>query len=195
MRRSEINRKTNETSVKIDLTLEGNGSADISTGSGFFDHMMTLFAVHGKFDLFISCSGDTEVDFHHSIEDIGICLGSAFREALGDMRGIVRYADAVIPMDEALVLCAADISGRSYLGFEPGKLTEKTGNFDTELVMEFFTAFTGSAGITLHIKTISGLNTHHIIEACFKAFARVMRKAVSIDPDFSESIPSSKGIL
>lgn len=195
MRRSEINRKTNETSVKIDLTLEGDGGADISTGSGFFDHMMTLFAVHGKFDLFIRCEGDTEVDFHHSIEDIGICLGSAFREALGDMRGIIRYADAVIPMDEALVLCAADISGRSYLDFDIGKLTEKAGNFDTELVMEFFAAFTRSAGITLHIKTISGLNTHHIIEACFKAFARVMRKAVSEDPDFSESIPSSKGIL
>lgn len=195
MRISEINRRTAETDVKLTLNLDGSGKSEISTGVGFLDHMLTLFARHGRFDLSAVCTGDTYVDDHHSVEDIGICLGSAFREALGSKKGIIRYGDAAIPMDETLILAAADISGRGayYGGLDIP--TEKVGSFDTQLVDEFFTAFAVNAGITLHIRQLAGRNSHHIIEGSFKACARALRKAVSIDPDFADDVPSTKGVL
>lgn len=193
MRSSEIKRKTKETDISLSLSLEG-GEISVDSGSGFLDHMLTLFAVHGRFGLELSCRGDVKVDYHHSAEDIGICLGYAFAEALGDKSGIIRYGDIILPMDEALILCAVDISGRSYLSCELGQLTEKVGNFDTELVKEFFSAFTRTAAVTMHIRRISGENSHHILECAFKAFAYAMRKACTIDPD-SSGIPSSKGVL
>lgn len=195
MRKSEITRKTNETSISLSLILEGVGKADISTGSGFFDHMLTLFANHSRFDLTVNCSGDINVDYHHSIEDIGIALGQAFSEALGDKRGIKRYGDILLPMDEALVLCAADLSGRPYCLFDLTVPSQKIGEYDTELTEEFFRALTNNAGITLHIKKLGGTNSHHITEAAFKAFGKVMREAVAVDNDFSREIPSTKGIL
>ena len=195
MRTSQINRKTSETEIELSLNLDGSGTSNIDTGIGFLDHMFTLFARHGRFDLDIKCKGDIQVDDHHSTEDIGICLGLAFEEALGDMGGINRYANIILPMDESLILCAADISGRSYLGYDLSLPTEKVGSFDTELIEEFFLAFIRKSGITLHIKQLAGSNSHHIIEGTFKAFGRVMKTAVSIDPALNGEIPSTKGVL
>lgn len=195
MRSSEITRDTAETKIRLKLVLDGSGRADIDTGVGFLNHMLTLFAKHGRFDLSVTCSGDTEVDDHHSVEDIGICLGKAFREALGDKKGICRYGDIILPMDEALILAAADISGRSYLGYELMIPTEKVGSFDTELTEEFWIAFTSNAGLNLHLKQLSGKNSHHIIEGAFKAAGRALRKAVSIDIAAADEVPSTKGVL
>jgi imidazoleglycerol-phosphate dehydratase len=195
MRTSEIKRKTAETDITLTLSLDGTGVSSIDSGIGFLDHMLTLFARHGRFDLTVSCKGDTHVDAHHSVEDIGLCLGSAFAEALGDMRGITRYADIILPMDEALVLCAVDISGRSWLSFNVELPGEKVGTMDTELVEEFLLAFVRKANITLHMKQLSGGNAHHIIEACFKALARTLGKAVMIDEEYKDEIPSTKGVL
>ena len=195
MRTAEIKRDTNETKITLTLNLDGSGISKISTGVGFLDHMLTLFARHGSFDLSVTCKGDVEVADHHSTEDIGICLGSAFAEALGNMAGINRYGNIILPMDESLILCAADISGRSYLGYGLQIPTEKVGTFDTELVEEFFLAFTRKAGITLHFQQLAGTNSHHIIEGAFKAFGRVMKQAVAIDPSLGGQIPSTKGVL
>lgn len=195
MRTAEIKRDTNETKITLTLNLDGSGISKISTGVGFLDHMLTLFARHGSFDLSVTCKGDVEVDDHHSTEDIGICLGSAFAEALGTMAGINRYGNIILPMDESLILCAADISGRSYLGYGLQIPTEKVGTFDTELVEEFFLAFTRKAGITLHFQQLAGTNSHHIIEGAFKAFGRVMKQAVAVDPSLGGQIPSTKGVL
>ena len=195
MRTAEIKRDTNETKITLTLNLDGSGISKISTGVGFLDHMLTLFARHGSFDLSVTCKGDVEVDDHHSTEDIGICLGSAFAEALGNMAGINRYGNIILPMDESLILCAADISGRSYLGYGLQIPTEKVGTFDTELVEEFFLAFTRKAGLTLHFQQLAGTNSHHIIEGAFKAFGRVMKQAVAVDPSLGGQIPSTKGVL
>ena len=195
MRTAEISRDTKETKIKLKLSLDGSGNSDIDTGIGFMDHMLTLFAKHGRFDLTVRCDGDTYVDDHHSAEDIGICLGKAFREALADKKGICRYGDIILPMDEALILAAVDISGRSYLGYALEIPTEKVGSFDTELVEEFFIAFTSNAGIDLHLKQLAGRNSHHIIEGAFKAAGRALRKAVSIDKEAADEVPSTKGLL
>lgn len=195
MRNAEIKRKTQETDVLLSIELDGNGRAEISTGCGFLDHMLTLFASHGRFDLKVSCTGDTFVDYHHSVEDIGICLGEAFREALGECRGICRYGSMLLPMDEALVLSAVDISGRACLVYELNIPTEKIGDFDSELVEEFMTAFVRAFGITLHIKQLAGKNSHHIAEGAFKSLARALRAAVAEDTRCSGEIPSTKGRL
>lgn len=195
MRYSEIKRKTKETDIEISLKIDGGGKCDIDTGVGFFDHMLTLFASHGMFDLSVKCNGDLEVDAHHTVEDVGICLGLAFAEALGDMKGIRRYADKIIPMDEALILNAVDISGRPHLAFDLDVPAKKVGNFDTELVSEFFLAFVRNAKMTLHIKKIAGRNTHHIIEGCFKAFGRIMDEATMLDSRRLDVLPSTKGVL
>ena len=195
MRTSEIKRKTAETDITLTLYIDGTGVNTIDTGIGFLDHMLTLFACHGRFDLALLCKGDTHVDAHHSVEDIGLCLGAAFAEALGDMRGITRYADIILPMDEALVLCAVDISGRSWLSFNVELANEKVGTMDTELVEEFLLAFVRRANITLHMKQLSGGNAHHIIEACFKALARTLSKAVKIEEAYKDEVPSTKGVL
>ncbi len=195
MRTAKIDRKTNETDIKLSLNIDGTGKSDIKSGCGFLDHMLTLFASHGKFDLEIKCDGDTYVDDHHTTEDIGIVLGQAFSQALGDKKGIVRYGDTVLPMDEALILTAVDFSGRSYLGYSLDIPTQKVGSFDTELVKEFFLAFTRNANLTLHIKQLDGENSHHIIEGAFKSVARSIRNAAKIDSDFADEIPSSKGVL
>ena len=195
MRSSEINRKTAETDIKLSLELDGSGTSKINTGCGFFDHMLTLFAKHGGFNLEISCKGDTEVDFHHTVEDIGICLGCAFKEALGDMRGITRYGSVVLPMDETLILAATDISGRACLRYTLQIPNPTVGTFDTELTEEFFEAFVRKAEISLHLKQLDGTNTHHIIEGAFKAFARALRAAVAIDEKNADAIPSTKGVL
>ena len=195
MRKCRIERKTNETDINLFLNLDAGGECEISTGVGFMDHMLTLFGNHGRFNLDITCSGDTDVDDHHSTEDIGICLGEAFSEALGDRKGINRYAHKIIPMDEALVLCAVDISGRSCLNYDVEIPTEKVGTFDTELVEEFLQGFVRKAGITLHVKKLSGNNSHHIIEALFKALGRTLSEAVKINEDYKDEIPSTKGVL
>lgn len=195
MRTSNINRKTAETDIALSLELDGTGRHDIATGVGFLDHMLTLFAVHGRFDLTVRCQGDTHVDAHHSVEDVGICLGQALREALGDRAGITRYAHAVIPMDEALILCAVDISGRGALGFDLSIPAQKIGDFDAELIEEFFAAFVRESGVTLHLRYLAGRNSHHIAEGAFKAFARAMRGAVRVDPELMGAVPSSKGVL
>ena len=195
MRNAEIKRKTAETDIEISLSLDGNGRSVISTGCGFLDHMLTLFAKHGRFDLTIACHGDTQIDYHHTVEDIGIALGTAFAEALGDKRGIVRYGDTALPMDEALLLSAVDLSGRSYLGYAMPLPTQKVGDFDTELVEEFWLGFVRNAACTLHIRMLSGTNSHHIIEACFKSVARSLRKAVDIDEKYADEIPSTKGVF
>lgn len=195
MREKEIVRKTGETDIMLRLCLDGTGKSDIMTGVGFLDHMLTLFAKHGRFDLNVKCLGDTNVDDHHSVEDIGICLGDAFRAALGDMRGITRYGDIILPMDEALILAAVDISGRGKLCMDLPIPTEKVGTFDTELVLEFFEAFVRRADITLHIKKLAGENSHHIIEGTFKAVARALRGAVKLDAEAMDEIPSTKGVL
>ena len=195
MRNCEISRKTAETDIILSLNLDGSGKSDIATGVGFLDHMLTLFAAHGKFDLTVKCTGDTCVDDHHSVEDIGIVLGQAFRTALGDKRGITRYGSFLLPMDEALILTAVDISGRSCLCYDLQIPTEKVGDFDTELCQEFWSAFARDAGVTLHIRQLAGTNSHHIIEGAFKSVARSLRKAVSIDPTCADEIPSTKGVL
>ncbi len=195
MRIAEINRKTSETEIAVKLNLDGRGNADISTGVGFLDHMLELFARHGRFDLVVKCTGETKVDDHHTTEDVGIALGAAFAQALGDKKGICRYGSAVIPMDESLILTAVDFSGRSYLGFALDIPTAKVGTFDTELVEEFWLGFTRNAACTLHIRQLAGTNSHHIIEGAFKSAARSMRTAVKIDEEFAEEIPSTKGVL
>lgn len=194
MRRSEKERNTAETKISLCLTLEG-GEVSIDSGCGFLDHMLTLFARHGRFGLTLKCKGDTEVDYHHTTEDIGITLGSAFAEALGDKRGIKRYGDIILPMDETLVMCALDISGRDYLGYSVELPANKVGDFDTELVEEFLLGFVRAAGITLHVRLITGRNTHHIIEAIFKALGRVMSAGCQIDEKYKDEIPSTKGVL
>ena len=195
MRKAEIVRKTGETDITLSLDIDGKGESEISSGVGFLDHMLTLFSRHGRFDLTLKCKGDTYVDDHHSTEDIAIALGSAFRKALGDKRGIKRYGDIILPMDEALILASVDISGRSYLRFTSDFQTEKIGTFDVELLEDFFTSFSENAGITLHIRQLDGRNSHHIAEAMFKAVARAMRKAVEIDEKAKDEIPSTKGVL
>ena len=195
MRKAEIRRKTAETDIFLKLDLDGSGQAVIDTGVGFLDHMLTLFAVHGRFDLEVKCTGDIYVDDHHSVEDIGICLGQAFAEALGDKKGITRYGNMILPMDEALILTAVDISGRACLNFDLELKRRKVGTFDTELVEEFWTAFTRCSGVCLHIKQLDGKNTHHIIEGAFKSAARSLRAAVRIDSAYADEIPSSKGVL
>ncbi len=195
IRAYKIERKTAETDIYLALSLDGMGRSAVDTGCGFLDHMLTLFAKHGRFDLTVKCMGDTQVDYHHTAEDIGICLGDAFAACLGEMRGITRYGNMILPMDEALILSAVDISGRGKLCFELPVPTEKVGDFDTELVKEFFEAFVRRANITLHIRELAGENSHHIIEGAFKSVARALRAAVKIDPDMMGEIPSTKGIL
>ena len=195
MRTSEIKRATAETDISLTLNLDGTGCSEIETGCGFLDHMLTLFAKHGRFDLNISCQGDTYVDDHHTVEDIGISLGRAFREALGDKRGITRYGSTVLPMDESLILCAVDLSGRGFLGYGLEIPTEKVGSFDTELVEEFWLGFIRNAECTLHIRQLAGSNSHHIIEGAFKSVARSLKAAVAIDSAFADEIPSTKGVL
>lgn len=195
MRYSKIERKTAETEITLTLNLDGSGQSDINSGCGFMNHMLTLFASHGRFDLSVICKGDTDVDFHHSVEDIGICLGQAFLQALGDKKGIQRYGDMVLPMDESLILSSVDFSGRSFLGYGLRIPTEKVGDFDTELVEEFFQGFTRQAQCALHIRQLAGTNSHHIIEGAFKSVARSLRQAVSIDDRFESEIPSTKGVL
>ena len=192
---AEITRKTAETDIKLSLDLDGSGISTINTGCGFLDHMLILFARHGRFDLNISCVGDTQVDDHHTVEDVGICLGDAFSQALSDMRGINRYGNTILPMDEALILTAVDISGRGMLCYNVNIPTEKVGSFDTELVEEFLLAFVRRANITLHAKQLAGRNSHHIIEAMFKALGRALKQAVAIDPTCPDAIPSTKGSL
>ncbi|WP_405347750.1 imidazoleglycerol-phosphate dehydratase HisB [Ruminococcus sp.] len=195
MREVQILRKTNETNIRLNLNLDGTGESNINSGVGFLDHMLTLFARHGRFDLHLSCDGDTYVDDHHTVEDIGIALGQAFTQALGDKRGIIRYGSFILPMDETLILCAVDISGRSYLNFDLHIPTQKVGTFDTELAEEFFLGFVRNASLTLHVKQLEGKNSHHIIEGTFKAFGRTMKQAVAIDDQFKNEIPSTKGVL
>lgn len=195
MRKAEIARKTNETDIKLTLELDGTGKSEISTGCGFLDHMLTLFARHGRFDMSVSCKGDRYVDFHHTVEDIGIVLGDAFRKALGDMRGIVRYGSMVLPMDEALIMTAVDISGRPHLSYGLDIPAQKVGEFDTELTEEFFLGFVRHAGMTLHIKQLAGTNSHHIIEGAFKSAARSLAAAVKIEEAYKNEIPSTKGVL
>lgn len=195
MRCGEINRKTNETDIALSLNLDGGGNADINSGCGFLDHMLTLFAVHSGFDLSVKCDGDTYVDYHHSVEDIGIALGAAFSAALGNKAGIARYGDIILPMDEALIMCAVDISGRAHLSYDVSVLPAKIGDFDTELVEEFLLGFVRNSNITLHIKQMSGKNAHHIVEGVFKALGRTIKKAVYIADESNMQIPSSKGVL
>ncbi|MCD7770456.1 MAG: imidazoleglycerol-phosphate dehydratase HisB [Oscillospiraceae bacterium] len=195
MRNAVIDRKTAETDITLGLCLDGTGEAQISTGIGFLDHMLTLFASHGQFDLSVSCKGDIQVDGHHTTEDIAIALGQAFAQAIGDKRGIRRYGSILLPMDEALVLCAVDISGRSCLRYQMSLPAQRVGEFDTELTEEFFTAFTRAAGVTLHIRQLDGTNTHHIIEAAFKGFGRALRQAAGLDETRPDAIPSTKGVL
>ena len=193
MRTAEITRNTAETNMSLKVNLDGTGKTEVGTGVGFLNHMLTLFAAHGKFDLEVRCVGDTDVDDHHSVEDVGICLGQAFRQALGDKRGITRYGSFLLPMDEALILAAVDISGRSSLNDALEIPTEKIGSFDTELVEEFFLGFTRSCPMSLHLRKLAGTNSHHIVEGAFKAFGRAMKAAVALDG--TDKIPSTKGVL
>lgn len=195
MRKAEIKRKTAETDIALKLNLDGKGTAKIDSGCGFLDHMLTLFAKHGRFDLTVKCTGDTFVDYHHTVEDIGICLGQAFKTALGEKKGITRYGSTILPMDEALILTAVDISGRSFLVKELDIKAEKVGDFDTELVEEFLIAFSSNANLTLHVRQLAGSNAHHIIEGVFKSLARTLKAAVSIDATAKNEIPSTKGVL
>ena len=195
MREASINRKTAETDIRLQLNLDGSGKSEIDTGCGFLNHMLILFAKHGKFDITLTCVGDTDVDYHHTTEDIGIALGTAFKESLGDKKGICRYAHTVLPMDEALILSAVDISGRDYLGYALEIPAPTVGDFDTELVEEFFLGFVRNSGITLHLRQFAGKNTHHTIEGTFKSVAVSLRKAVQIDAQFAGDIPSTKGVL
>ncbi len=195
MRTAVIERKTAETDISLTLNLDGKGESTVSTGCGFLDHMLTLFAKHGRFDLTVSCNGDTHVDDHHTVEDIGIALGQAFTQALGDKKGICRYGDTTLAMDESLILSSVDLSGRACLGYALQIPTEKVGTFDTELVEEFFLGFVRNAFATLHIRQLCGSNSHHIIEGAFKSVARSMKKAVAIDTAFADDVPSTKGVL
>ena len=195
MRKGVISRKTSETDIRLKLNLDGMGKSSINTGIGFFDHMLEIFSRHSRIDLEIECDGDIHVDAHHSVEDIGICLGSAFAEAVGEGRGINRYSDVIIPMDEALVLCAIDISGRGDLNLDVAITEQVVGTMDVGLLEEFLAAFIRKAGITVHLKMLAGKNTHHILEACFKALARALRTAIKIDPETAGEIPSTKGTL
>ena len=193
MRSFDLTRKTAETDIRLSLNLDGSGRSNIATGCGFLDHMLTLFAAHGKFDLEVTCNGDTQVDDHHSVEDIGICLGTAFQNALGEKRGIARYGSFLLPMDEALILCAVDLSGRSCLCYDLNIPTEKIGTFDTELIEEFLLGFVRNCPMSLHLKQLAGKNAHHIAEGAFKALARALKAAVA--QDGSGEIPSTKGVL
>ena len=195
MRTAQIKRTTGETDISLLLNLDGTGLSDCSTGCGFLDHMLTLFARHGRFDLTVSCLGDCQVDDHHTVEDIGICLGQAFAEALGSKKGITRYGDVTLPMDESLILSAVDISGRGGCYYALQIPAQKVGTFDTELCQEFFIAFAREAGVTLHLRQLAGTNSHHIIEGAFKSVARSLKAAVAIDRSFADEIPSTKGIL
>lgn len=195
MRTAQIDRKTAETDISITLSIDGKGESEINTGCGFLDHMLILFAKHGRFDLKVRCVGDTHVDDHHTVEDIGIALGQAFKQALGDKRGVRRYGSMILPMDEALVLSAVDLSGRSFLGYKLDIPTQKVGTFDTELIEEFWIGFTRNSDCTLHIVSLEGKNSHHIIEGAFKSVARSVKDAVSIDSAFAEDIMSTKGVL
>ena len=195
MRVSSIKRKTAETDIELKLSLDGTGVGEIDTGCGFLDHMLTLFTKHSRYDLKVKCVGDTEVDYHHTVEDVAICLGKAFCEALGDKKGIFRYGDKIIPMDEALIMCAVDISGRDYLGYALDIPSYRVGDFDTELCEEFFKAFVREAKITLHIRQLAGTNSHHIIEGAFKAVGRALGAASAKDAKFKDEIPSTKGVL
>ena len=195
MRTAEIFRKTAETEIALTLELDGSGKSEIASGVGFLDHMLTLFAKHGRFDLELTCKGDTQVDDHHSVEDIGIALGQAFAKALGDKRGIVRYGSCILPMDESLILTAVDLSGRAYLGYDLRIPTQRVGTFDTELTEEFFFAFVRNNPCALHLRKLAGTNSHHIIEGAFKSAARSLRAAVAIDAQFRDEIPSTKGVL
>ena len=195
MRNAQIIRNTAETKIRLTLELDGTGKSDIKTGVGFLDHMLILFAKHGRFDLTIACDGDTWVDDHHTTEDVGIALGQAFRQALGDKKGITRYGNMILPMDEALILTAVDLSGRGYLGYDLQIPTQKVGTFDTELVEEFWLGFVRNAEATLHIRQMAGTNSHHIIEGAFKSAGRSLRAAVAIEAAFADEIPSTKGVL
>ena len=195
MRSAIINRKTKETDISLSLNLDGTGKSNINTGCGFLNHMLTLFASHGRFDLDVTCVGDIDVDFHHSAEDIAICLGMAFEKALGDKKGIYRYGSFILPMDETLILTAADISGRCCLCYDLDIPTQKIGSFDTELVEEFFYAFVRNCQMSLHIRKLDGKNSHHIVEGAFKSVARTLKAAVAINPETKDEIPSTKGVL
>ena len=195
MRTSTITRRTAETDIRLVLDLDGGGKSEIDTGCGFLNHMLTLFARHGRFDLTVKCVGDTDVDDHHTVEDIGICLGLAFAQALGDMGGIVRYGNTLLPMDEALILTAVDISGRAHLSYGLNLPTAKIGTFDTELVQEFWLGFVRKASVTLHFRQLAGENSHHIVEGAFKSAARSLRAACAVDPTLNGEIPSTKGVL
>lgn len=195
MRIAKIERKTAETDIKLEINLDGRGESQVDTGCGFLDHMLTLFAKHGRFDLVLRCKGDTHVDDHHTVEDVGIALGQAFTQALGTKKGICRYGDTTLAMDESLILTAVDISGRACLGYDLRIPTQKVGTFDTELTEEFFLGFVRNALMTLHIRQLAGSNSHHIIEGTFKSVARSLRKAVAIDTAFADDVPSTKGVL
>ena len=195
MRTAEINRKTAETDISLKLNLDGTGVSDCRTGCGFLDHMLTLFSKHGRFDLNVTCVGDTYVDYHHTVEDVGICLGKAFAQGLGDRKGVIRYGDTTLAMDESLILTAVDISGRGGCYYALEIPTEKVGDFDTELCQEFLIAFAQNAGLTLHVRQLAGSNSHHIIEGTFKAVARAMAKAVAVQEAYKDEIPSTKGVL
>ena len=195
MREATIKRETKETKINLTINLDGKGVSKINTGCGFFDHMLDLFSRHARFDLTVVCNGDINVDYHHAVEDVGIVLGQAFKKALGDMKGIVRYGTTILPMDESLTLTAIDISGRSYLKFDLPTRANKIGDFPVELVEEFFLAFVRHAGITLHIVKMAGTNAHHIIEGAFKSLARSLKSAVAIDREYANEIPSTKGVL
>ena len=195
MRNATIKRQTAETDVMLILELDGTGKAEITTGCGFLNHMLTLFAHHGSFDLSVQCQGDTWVDDHHTVEDVGICLGQAFAQALGEKKGIIRYGNFILPMDESLILSAVDISGRSYLGFDLQIPTFKIGTFDTELVEEFFLGFVRQCPMSLHIRKLAGTNSHHIVEGAFKSVARSLKAAVAVDEKNPDAIPSTKGVL
>lgn len=195
MREATIKRETKETKINLTINLDGKGTSNINTGCGFFDHMLELFARHSRFDLNVVCDGDINVDYHHTVEDVGIVLGQAIKKALGDMKGIVRYGTTILPMDESLILTAIDISGRSYLKFDLPTRVSKIGDFPVELVEEFFLAFVRHAGLTLHVVKMAGTNAHHIVEGTFKSFARSLKSAVAIDKEFANEIPSTKGVL
>ena len=195
MRSVNIERKTAETDISLSFCIDGTGESKIRTGCGFLDHMLTLFARHGMFSLEISCTGDTQVDYHHTVEDVGICLGQAFAHAIGDKRGIFRYGSMILPMDEALVLCALDISGRAHLSYDLSIPTEKIGEMDSELIEEFFRGFVRESRITLHLRQFAGTNSHHIAEGAFKAFGRALRQASAIDEKSDGAVPSTKGVL
>lgn len=195
MREAVIERKTAETDIYLKLNLDGSGISEIATGCGFLDHMLTLFSKHGRFDLTVRCQGDTWVDDHHTVEDVGIALGQAFFQALGDKKGICRYGDTTLAMDESLILTAVDISGRACLGYALQIPTQKVGTFDTELTEEFFLGFVRNSHMTLHLRQLAGTNSHHIIEGTFKSVGRSLRKAVAIDRAFADDVPSTKGVL